>query len=162
MTSDKTTSTEGKSLVQMKFNAMMQYVRRLPPFTSVLMNSRTLMGYRCANFPVSVISNRQCSMLPLPMYADVRNIDDSSHSLRYPGSFRVEIRTEPNSKGECLARQGDVKATSSFNKVVVGFEEQPELEASGNSLAFLFCFACFVLFCLVWFGLVWFGLVWFL
>ena len=45
------------------------------------------------------------------------------------GSFRVEIRTEAKGKGEILAKQGNVMATSSFNKVIVGFEEQPKLEA---------------------------------
>ena len=74
MTTDKTIDIDGKSLIQLKFNGMMQY----------------------------------------------------------PGSFRVEIRTEPKGKGECLAKQGNCMATSSFNAVVIGFEEQPKLEVGGN------------------------------
>lgn len=44
--------------------------------------------------------------------------------MKFPGSFRVELRTESKGKGELLASAGNVSAQASFGKVVVEFEDQ--------------------------------------
>jgi len=45
-----------------------------------------------------------------------------------PGSFTVEIRTEANGEGECLASEPNISATANFNQTVIDFSDQPVLE----------------------------------
>ena len=44
--------------------------------------------------------------------------------MNYPGSFKVELRTEAKGKGDVLAATGNIAAQGSFGKVVVDFEDQ--------------------------------------
>eukprot|EP00040_Diaphanoeca_grandis_P043625 m.268620 g.268620 ORF g.268620 m.268620 type:complete len:421 (+) comp79660_c0_seq1:182-1444(+) len=44
-----------------------------------------------------------------------------------PGSFSVEIRTEANGGGECLAKEVNISANANFNQTVIDFSDQPIL-----------------------------------